>query len=68
MTPLQLSLLAVSAAISAAKAATINNPQAQTILGYLEVGDNAVQSALTAIQQAQQAVDPNALKPIDPIA
>jgi hypothetical protein len=64
---LQQTLALIAIGLAAAKAATASNPQAQQILGYITTADDAVQSALTAIQQAHASVDPTLLKPIAPL-
>lgn len=64
---LEQSLALLALAIAGVKAGTVNNPEAQTILGYLQTADGAINAALGAIQQAKQGVDPAALKPITPV-
>lgn len=62
MTPWQLSLIAIQATL-AALAADPNIPK--DILGYIQIGLDATTQGVAAVQQAQKAVDPTQLKPID---
>ena len=64
---LQQTLALIAIGLAAAKAATANDPQAQTIIGYITTADDAVQAALTAIQQSQTVVDPSQLSQIAPV-
>ena len=37
------------------------------VIGYIQVADDAINDAITAVQQAKTAVDPTTLKQIDPV-
>ena len=54
----------VALGIAALKAVPQIDPK---ILGYIQTADDAINSALAAVQQSKQGVDPTLLKPIDPV-
>jgi hypothetical protein len=54
----------VALGIAALKAIPQVDPK---ILGYIQTADDAINSALAAVQQSKQGVDPTLLKPIDPV-
>jgi len=64
MMNLQQSLALVSLGIAGIKATGKLDP---TVLGYIETAEHAISSALAAVQQSKQGVDPSLLKPIDPV-
>jgi len=57
-----LQLIAIG--IAALKAVPNIDPK---ILGFIQTADNAINSALAAVQEAKQGVDPTKLKPIEPV-
>lgn len=61
---LQTSLALISVGLAALKGTGKVDP---VVLGFIEVALNAVNSALLAIRDAQAKVDPDALKPIEPL-
>jgi hypothetical protein len=54
----------VALGIAALKAVPQIDPK---ILGYIQTADDAINAALSAVQQSKQGVDPSLLKPIDPV-
>jgi hypothetical protein len=61
---LQQSLSLISIGLAGIKATGKIDPK---VMGFIETAEHAIQSALSAVQDAKTGVDPTKLKHIDPV-